>query len=597
MQQYLALIYDQWRSTRMFFMVAIAIGLIPCLGTYLFLMGRDDHLESEYNLYKFYAIGGLRVAHLFWLFILLSASDDDDDLKLTLPFYLMRLPVRAWKLVAARMSFGVMSNLVLAIAGTSLYYALFDETMEQALPFFSLFIAFATAYIVFQPVVWWVGPAGLVPTIIALVAVAVGIPWSVTTVGDFWGFDVETAHFFGNLFSKLGAIFTLLISFIVGNHLQFNPRELDDYAAIGIAVTALLSFVVALAAVAQHRKGRFRGIAVPKVVRRRIRSGESDISQTFASKSEALRWFQSRHQFNLYPKILIAMFTGVLFLILAFIFLNYRRNDSSPPSIQEIWDNFGGNAISSILVSVFLGTILSGIVLLFRGWRSLYGRDGIFLFVRPATTMELATARWESSVRAIVIGLLPLFGVALGVSFLDVQRLPDGAGETTTIGNLMSFHSVHLGLLLGAAAVLYGCAVIWAVLWLENILGMFILGASVFIPITSLSALMVARSDFVELYPYRIAGLVIFTVLSLFFIFDYRNQLVSVKHLLTVFVLAPIVAIGYLAVTNQQAIWNQEPLGKIHLMQLTTIFPFIMMVVLAPVITGPAIVHWARHKG
>ncbi len=142
MTRYAALIYEQWRNTRKLFAVALAVSFIPCILVFVSFFGIHSRHSPEYDLSKFYTIAGLNVANFYWLMVLVAAPGGGGDLKLTIPRFLMRLPVSAWNLAAARMSFGIASSAILALSGTAFYYLIFDERMEQALPYYALLLGY-----------------------------------------------------------------------------------------------------------------------------------------------------------------------------------------------------------------------------------------------------------------------------------------------------------------------------------------------------------------------------------------------------------------------------------------------------------------------
>jgi len=552
----------------LFVLASIAVLAIPLIG-YRELSIVETVSEPEYAEFIDGAIVAVGFAILVWVSVLMLVSAQDDELKLTFPRYLTRLPVSAWKLVAARMSFGMVSSFVLALGGTSLTYALFDPEMDHDLPFYTQLVACPVAYAVLQAVVWWVGPAGFVKT----VAVIFGVP------------------------SILGFVFAF---FRLDTYIPFESFDWEQYEGIGVSAGAsiviTLSFLAGAAAITQHRKGRFLGLEIIPSSWRRNASSTTDLSETFASKVEALRWFHYQRQAGLLPKILLVMFIGILLFSLFGFYLDEWRLKNPPPSLNAFQVYFASSVMGAVIGALALAILLVASIFLLRGWGPLFKKDGVFLFVRPATTMELITARWESSAKAVVLGGLPLFAIFVAALFLDVHTLPNGVDERSSFGHLASQHPVYLILLMGAAAIVYLCVTLWASLWIENAVGMCIIAACVIIPMESYAALVENEPDNFEAYEFRLAGIAVFAALAFFFFATWRNRLLSVKHLLILLGLAPIVGIGYLAIANLQWVLMSIPVDERYLTTLLTVLPAIMMVVIAPIITGPAIMQWARHR-
>jgi len=513
-------------------------------------------------------IAAVGLSILVWFSLLLIVSAEDRELKLTFPRYLSRLPVSAWKLAAARMSYGMVSSFVLALGGTALICALFGAGGGRDLPFYTLLLACPVAYAVLQAVVLWVGPAGFATTL----AVILGVP------------------------SLLGFVFTF---FRLDNYL---PIEIHDKEYVITVILLSVPFIIAISifagagAIAQHRKGRFLGAEIIPSFLRRNASTTADLSETFASKAEALRWFHYQRQAGLLPKILLVSFTGILLFSLVGFYLDEWRLKDPPPPLNAVQVYFAWSLMGAVIGALALGITLVASIFLLRGWGPLFKKDGVFLFIRPATTMELITARWESSAKAVMLGGLPLFAIFVAALILDVHTLPNGVDERSSFGHLASQHPVYLIIPMVAAAIVYLCVTLWASLWIENAVGMSIIAACVIIPMESYAAWVETEPDNFEAYGFRLAGVAVFAALSLCFIADWRRRLLSVKHLLIVVGVAPIVGVGYLAIAHLQEVVMGIPVDELNLAVILTVLPWIMMVVVAPIITGPAIMQWARHR-
>jgi len=604
MKEFATLLYEQWRSTRMLFATAVAVSFAPFLVANLFMLGSATIPSFARETLLFFANAGMFVAHLFWLFMLLVPPGDDGSLRSSMPRYLTQLPVSAVKLAAARMSFGILSSCTLCLVGTLFVYISFATATEMTYPFIGLLLGYSTAYIVFQAIIWWVGPAGTVPTVAVMIGVVVGVPWMLYEITYYFGLDaydyveIPSNQFFIDQFAALGISVVAILSFLFRIDFSgpFHPADKDNFIALGVGLTMFTCLLSGAVALAQHRKRRFLGLAAFFAFWRRDRTLNSNLTETFSSKAEALRWFQYRHHARLYPKILAAMFSTIFLLMVSpYLFIHWLGEERIPP-LREAQQIFTYTLMVTAVCTVILGTFLSGIIFLSRGWSPLFKKDGVFLFIRPVTTKELITTRWESTAKAAVIGLLPLIVVTVIVSFLDGTRPSDGVVLESTFEHFANRHPIHLILPMGVAAAVYLCVAAWSFLWLENILGMFIVGACIIIPMESYAAFVENEPDNFEMYGFALAGVALYATLSLFLFSNWRKEVLSVKHLLILIALTPIIGTGFLAVANLEELFLGVPGGEPKLATLWIVLPWMMMTAVAPLLTGPAIMHWARHR-
>lgn len=558
--EYASLMYVQWRSTRKLFIVAVAVGISSCLGTYAFSLRSGSITRQDYDTFAGVAIGGLHAAHLLWLMFLLLASGDVDDLRLSMSRYLMRLPISAWKLVAARLSFGFVTILGLALASTLTYYALFDARMERALPFSTFLVIYPTLYAMLQAVVWSFGPAGIGPTIAAIC--------------------------FGSLVPN-GLFFDF----------HFAPFDVNEYSWPGVAATITMSFMASGLVIEQHRKGRFSFLETFPWSLPRSRIFSTQPAQTFVSKKAALRWYAYRSQWRIFPPIMFTLFFALV--VLHLFWLPELPDDARYEiPLNQIFALYAELLLTAFYYSLIAATALTGGIFLFQGWRPIVTNERVFLFVRPVTIKTLTEARWESGAKAIAYGVVPLILIAVVALFLDlrpgpynpVEGRPDQGNTFTILAQNYPIYTVILMTIL-AFASLY--AAIWAGLWFENIL---IIG-SVFGPVAlfveSLPALRNMEPVLRSNYEFRITSILVGVVLTFAAVAGLRKGLVSTKHLLFVLGLAPAVGIGFYLYLNMNPIIEQTSINRSI---LTTIVPLYLLAILAPLITTPLVTHWARHR-
>jgi hypothetical protein len=468
------------------------------------------------------------------------ASGDNDELKLTMPRYLTRLPVSTWNIICARMSYGIASSLILALTFTTLFYALFDSTMERELPFTTFLVIWPVTYVLVQAVVWCVGPAGVVATL-ALVGFEILV---LRLAFGFDGFNVE----------------------------NYSPQE--------VAIVILVSAITSIVFLDQYRKGRFTEASWAQSFARSAQGEGTDLSETFASKKKALRWFQYREVANLFPKLVV-----LISILSCLLHLAFNRQEIPPGYIVALTIYWG--SVSA--------TVLVGIVALFRGWSRLMKKDGAFLLTRPATTMDLIAARWEANAKAVVMTIIPVM-LAAAIVFLTPQTLytDDPAYENVNYFAYMSEQlSGGLVILMVVAAVISLCIAMWALLWIENIMGLCGIGAVVAIVFASLGHLAGFEPDDLEAPGFVTATILITATTMLLAAVAKRKNLLNTKYLILLLALIPVIGVGVLMSTQGNALVGQYPIDKNSFL---IALPLVMSVVVAPIITGPLLMDWVRHK-
>ena len=568
MGQFATLMHDHWRSTRAAFIFAAGFSISLCLLVYIVIqlvmqaylgttLSENESLGTAEGV-----VTGLHLSQLFWLMFLLVSTGDYGNVVVTMPRYLMRLPVSAWKLVAARMTYGIATTIALALVGTMTYYALFDETMDKELPFLTFIVIWPVAVAINQCLVWWFGPAGTAVTYAAYIAAFL----------------------------------------ILGRVLHFDGAEIEQYSALGVASAVAASFLAATAAIAQHRKGRFSDPSFFPKFGRSERSIDSLGSETFASKGEALRWYEHRRVWKLFlPVLMLVIVAQLLFQYSVETAVASAESPTQP--LRSVLARHAAIIQRAIGIGLILGTATAAGLCAFVGWRPIFKKDRSFLFVRPATTLELTAARWDSCARAVALGLLPVIGIAVVVNFLDLKWYPGfpGSGPESVWRHLTSYRPLYFTLPMIGAGLAATFVCVWAGLWGENVLGILALVGTVVGTVTFTFNVFPALREIdpvtQEAYMTRISqGIlwIVFAALSLAQIdFLRRKQLLSVKHLAIVLGLAPIVGVGVVFYSNFN--WMDRR-GELDLTNLTTLFPFLMLCIIAPILMAPAITHWARHR-
>lgn len=538
MKQILALIYDQWRHTRWFFLTALGFGVFFCV---VFCMDpRSDAQGLKVLIDELKPILGM--VHISWVIVLLILSGDFSDIRLTLPRYVTRLPVSSWKIVCARMAYGIATNLILAVTFTGILYTVFDARLEQEIPFQTYPIIWSMDFVLLQATAWCIGPFGFVATIGAMGSVA----WL-------------SHRLFG-----------------------FDGATIREYSAAEISGIILVSLIASTVSIHQSRKGRLNDFSWRNLLPANTSKEGADLSNTFASKKEALKWLHYREVTNFVPKLVVVH--SVL------CFLMFSNID---------WD--GRSWQVSLAVGLYVGVnaamIAIGLVALLRGWGPLLKKDGAFLLTRPVTTMELITARWEANRRA-VLQTVPPFIVCAAILFLASPLVVYSGGSGSEVETTFTYLSFQLlsfrKIFLCAAAILSMCVIMWAMLSLENIIGFSIIGGVVAIVVASIWGLFWnPASPAVEDFGFVTTAILIWATLIALYANLKRKNLLNTQYLLTALALIPVIGVGVMLATQANALVGDYPPDT---MDLATAMAFVVPIVIAPIITGPLLMDWVRHK-
>lgn len=539
MNEYLTLIHDHWRSTRKFYLISFAVAFVMYYLTLAPVLNKEIGVGPPYpapqTLHRW-----LMAPQGIWVLLLLITSGDNDDLSSRLPRYLMRLPLTTWKIVCARLTFGVLTNTLFALVCYSVTSLFLPERLDHYLfrPPPVLILAWPLAYLAIQTYAWCFGSMGIIATLTSFFACFVA--WN----GIFYDF-------------------------------KFDPANSEHYSPQGMTMLIALSFVASVIGVGLQRKGRFSDLRMPTLLKRTTASPDTLDSDSFNSPAEALRWYQHREQSNIYPKLAVA------FSLLVFVaFIEDSNSEKSPPS-------------DFLPVAIYLGiniaSYIAGTMMLLRGWGKLLKKDGIFLFVRPVTSMEMVTARWEANAKAVLLTVVPLFAIALVALFFDT--------DLTDEGNIYTFLANHFStvtITFFACTVMFlPCAAIWGTLWIENVMGMCVVIGVILIPVTFVGALLGIHPEELEVYQWVATVPALSISFTVLFAINWRKKLISVKHLSIALALTPFVFAGTYAIIKFDSALDGAPLDT---SVLIIAFPALMILIVLPIITGPVINQWARHR-
>lgn len=539
MTEYLTLIHDHWRSTRKYYLFSFAVAFVMYYFVLVPVLNKEIGVGPPYPASQTLH-GWLMVPQGVWVLLLLIASGDNDNLSLRLPRYLMRLPVGTWKIVCARLTFGALTNTLFALVCYSVASLVLPERLDHYgfRPSPVLILLWPLAYLSIQAYAWCFGSMGIIATLTSFFACFVA--WN----GIFYDF-------------------------------QFDASNYEHYTPAGVVLLIAISFFVSILGIGLQREGRAIKLPMRSTTGRTTVSSNALDSDTFASPAHALRWYQMRDQSTLYPKITIPFAVG-LFLIFYF-------ND--PNAVERPSDFFP----LAIYFAISFCSLIVGTMMLFRGWGRLMKKDGIFLFVRPLTSMELITARWEANAKAILLTILPLAAIAAIALSFDTTL--------TAESNIYAFAATRFPepaiLFFTLSVVVMFCAVIWGTLWIENLIGMCIIGFSIAVLFTGFVEITGIGPQHIETYGWVTAIIAMFLTILTLFIVSLKRNLISMKHLKFVLTVSPFVCAGAFVITNLVSIQDGEPM-EVSSLPFASII--LIMIVVAPLITGPAITQWARHR-
>ena len=211
--------------------------------------------------------------------------------------------------------------------------------------------------------------------------------------------------------------------------------------------------------------------------------------------------------------------------------------------------------------------------------------------------MELTTARWKASARALVLGVLPFLGIMAFTSFFNYVEV-EGVAMTTFERLTMAQPAFVVVLSFVAAAVLT-CVVGWSFTSPESLTALIIGVGALAIPIASIYELQQFSLESPDRYPALISAgnvlayiaLVVMVIGLLWLLvrivlYLKKHALLSTKPLLILTLLSPI---GIYLVSNIGYEWSTDAW---RLPQ----FPILLTAILLPILATPACTQWFRHR-
>lgn len=546
-----AMFREQFQRTLPILILSLGISTVPCIILYTVRRAIEHISRIAVTADEELAVSAIFLAHAVGIIGLLYCHSDERDIKLNMPNYLLRLPIRTFDLNVYRMGYGLLFVGAIGIGSSSVYYLLFGQEMEAIFPFWTPILYGITMFAFLQALAWCIGGSGFGVILTALTI-------HLLVDGLIFDFDSELGDLSG--YMTVDALSLIAISFLVA-YAGVRTRRRE-----GLNITRMLGPLSSMI-------DRDRGVDRPP----------------FASPDEAMRWFEWRRQGRMLP--VFALFGAIVFSIYALFQL--------PNALFERYSWNSAMTVYSVTVVMGFYTALGSTALFFGAYsffqnqRIQLGPQKTFLFIRPVSTKNLASARIAATLRSVLISIPP-FAVVCAITVFFAARSNDNDPN-----GLPGFVQEHIGLDGAAIAILLLLGIItaiWCVQWFGNLLAfgtIFTVGAWVYITIVALKSLLTETESLFESEVFATNAVLICALVCAFlFYLAHRRGLLETKNFFIALAASPFLAAGFWTFFNWDNIQYGEPYAYAHLAE---IIPFAVLP-LAPLATVPLIMHFARHR-
>ena len=545
-----AMLREQFQRTLPIVIFCLGFGTLLALLQYVILAweGRVSTADGSLEM--------VIVTHGFGILALLYCHSDERDLKMTMPTYLLRLPVRTIDLVVWRMSYGLLCVGVIGIWSSGVHYLFFGAAVEAEFAFWTPFLIGTTTFAVIQALAWSVGGDGIIVVFLANPVVLLLAVWL--------GFEVPCDQFDPSRYTAGPVLSILAVSVLVAYAgVRIRRSGFDISRKLG-ALSSMFA--------------RDRGVDRPP----------------FASPEEAMRWFEWRRQGRMLPVLVLG---GSLFLgSVALTLLDRANVGQSPESTMLV--AYSGLVATAFSNALGIAAALFGAYCFFQNQRLQTGPQKTFLFVRPVSTKTLATARVVVVLRSVVVSMAPLV-LACAVAVLLAARSEDPAGLPAVVENYMAHrllggHAVTLGGIGVAVLLLFGMlAAVWCLQWVGNVAAFVAL-----LGIGSACLWVVCGFDYTRLEPFwppilGIGTLMLFAGCAYLFYMAHQRDLVERSGLLMALAALPLLAVGFSTLMGWESFVNGGPFFGVPMDSGLLAFAVLP---LAPLATVPLFMHFARHR-
>ena len=536
---------EQFQRTLPIVIFCLGFSTVLCLLEYLILAWEGRLSTADGSVESLVMAVGLGIIALLY------CHSDERDLKMTMPAYLLRLPVRTIELVGWRMSYGVVCVGVIGIGSSVVRYLFFGAAVEAEFAFWTPVLIGTTTFAMLQALAWSVGAKGLVAFLLVNPVVLLLAVWL--------GFEAPPDSFDPSRLTAGRVVFTLAVSFLVA------------YAGVRI-----------------RRGGGFGISAIPAGLSSMFARDTGVDRPPFASPEEAMRWFEWRRQAQVLPVLVLG---GSLFLGSGALMLLDRMNAGEPTGRTLLAGVSGGLVAAEFLNALWITAGLFGAYCFFQNQRLQTGLQKTFLFIRPVSTKTLATARIVVALRSAVVSLVPLV-LACAVAVMFAARSEDTSGLPAVVERNMGLGGIGIAVLLLSGML----AAVWCLQWFGNVAALVTLlgvGSAVLWVVSGFDALRM------ESYLAPMLGLgtlLLFAGCAYLFYMAHRRDLVAGGKLLMALGALPVLAVGFSAlmgwetfVNGGRLFWAPMDSGPLGLLAFA-VLP------VAPLATVPLFMHWARHR-
>ena len=550
------LLWEHAARTYMVWVAAFAGCFASCLAAFVYLSRFElimpPEIVTAYNVTYYgmgFCIGAYVVALLLW-------AADDRDLQFDMPRYLLRLPVKTGTLVTCAFGWDVISTAALAGASMVVFTLFFEGQLEARMPVWGFVMVFPTMMAFLRVVTWSVGRSGPAVGIFAMVALTVA--------------GYQTLNSFG-----------------------YWPTRADAYLTKFSLTFIGICYVLAYAIIRWDRKGKLTFLEnlkdfIPGKAAKAGRDGRAELAlpPRFSSADAALRWYETRRQTRLFPALVVILFAGIWVLGALRDWLAMTEPfDYSNTVVLVV---LGEILFVTANASLAIGAILSSGIFLYQNQRALLGRGRTFIFVRPASTRALASARLRAVLGSLVTVLIPVIMVWLVVFFLDMQST-----ERSVFRPFIDEHFGLTGIVIAALCLVAVAAAAWTSLWLANGVAFMLLLAIPTIALEYTPFFSGVEEITRGYYAMRAVSVLALIATIALFVLAWKKNLTDYRFAVAAIVAVPVLGAAALTIAN---LHNLSQGTYIDYGYLTNIVPAVVLLPLLPFLTVPLATKWARHR-
>lgn len=558
-----ALLWEQFRKTYVLWLCAFGISLLGCLMTVVVVQmeasaAAGDSMKTLDLLRAMDDASGV-IWYCLWLALVLyvasvlSIQNGMGELQLLIPIHQLRRPVSTFVLVLCRYFYDVFSTGLLVLSSWFLYELALPREVTKDLYLWHILLGTLAITACVRTLAWIFGGLGI-PTVILLGP-------------SIYAVLLMAPHDFTDWLSGLGA-FPLTVTVVV--------------VFLGLALSWM--------AVARQRSGRHLSWAPlwRLIDARSVRLQKQVLP--FTTPHAAMLWFERRRQAYIYPGAIYLLFLayfGPLALYVAHQEFGGLQLD--PASYRAVQ---GDALLLGFLSSIASGTLIAGGLFAFMNQRTYVKSASRFLYLRPITTMGIARARLQSAGMRVLIALLPflIFG-------LIVHEMDQWSSEKTLLDGLLPQFGMLGTLLLLALAFLGVAGAAWSGLWLGNVL---------FVAWMYVVSLFVAQQVFI--YTFEQMAFVLVScggfcalVLALMVNRCWKRGLMSRKDIGQLLLAGFLLVLAYWTLGNIESLesgrWARQDWTLSEETHIgMAIMGLMVALSLAPRLTVPLIMDWARHR-